>query len=103
MSFRHLHLRVSQSQTLQDKHLVAEEAAGDVDLLAPHNDNFLAVEDLLRDYRSEPSEEVALAINYDGGRRECGHGESVSKCKNRLNNALGTRLGGIPGGNRGER
>ena len=57
-------------------HLVAEEAAGDVDLLAPDDDNLLAVQNLLRHDRRKPSEEMALAINNDGGRGEGGHRES---------------------------
>jgi hypothetical protein len=56
--------------------LVSEEAARNVDLLAPHNHNFLPVENLLRDDRREATQEVALAINHDGRRGECGHVES---------------------------
>ena len=55
-------------------HLVAEEAARNVDLLAPDDDNLLAIQNLLRDYRGQPSEQMALAINDDGGRGEGGHG-----------------------------
>ena len=54
-------------------YLVAEEAARDVDLFAPHNNNFLSVENLLGDYGSESTQEMALSIYYDGGRRNCGH------------------------------
>jgi len=46
--------------------LVAEEAARDVDLLAPDNDYLLAAENLLRDNRSEPTQKMAFAINDDG-------------------------------------
>jgi len=56
--------------------LVAEEAARNVDLLAPNNNDLLAVEDLLRDNRRQPAKKMALAINDDGGRGESGHGES---------------------------
>ena len=57
-------------------HLVAEETAGDVDLLAPDDDNLLAVKDLLRDNRSKPAQKMALAVNDDGGGGEGGHGAS---------------------------
>ena len=62
-------------------HLVAEETAGDVDLLAPDDDNLLAVQNLLRHDRRKPSEEMALAINNDGGRGEGGHMESEGRVK----------------------
>ena len=55
------------------KHLVAEEAAGDVDLLAPDYDNLLAVQNLLGDNGRQPAQEMALAINDDGARGEGGH------------------------------
>ena len=60
-------------------HLVAEETAGDVDLLAPDDDNLLAIEDLLRDNRREATQKMALAVNDDGGGGEGGHGGSVRK------------------------
>ena len=56
--------------------LVAEETAGDVDLLAPNDDNLLAVENLLRDNRSKTAQKMALAVNDDGGGGEGGHGAS---------------------------
>lgn len=56
--------------------LVAEETAGDVDLLAPNDNNLLAVEDLLRDNRSKATQEMALAVNDNGGGGEGGHGAS---------------------------
>ena len=62
-----------------DTDLVAEEAARNVYLLAPYNDNLLAVENLLRDNRSQPTKKMALAINDDGGRGEGGHGESSGR------------------------
>ena len=74
MSLPHLHCYTSLHARVT--HLVPEEAARDVDLLAPHNDDFLAIEHLLRDNRSKPPKEVALAINNDGGRGEGGHRES---------------------------
>ena len=55
-------------------HLVAEEAARDVNLLAPNDDNLLAVQDLLGHNGGQPTEEMALAINDDGARGEGGHG-----------------------------
>ena len=57
-------------------HLVAEETAGDVDLLAPDDDNLLAVENLLRDNRSEATKKMALAVDDNGGGGESGHGAS---------------------------
>ena len=57
-------------------HLVAEEAAGNVDLLAPDDNNLLTVEDLLRDNRSKATQKMALAVNDDGGGGEGGHGAS---------------------------
>ena len=56
-------------------YLVAEEAARDVNLFAPDNNNFLSVENLLGDYGSESTQEMALSIYYDGGRRNSGHDE----------------------------
>ena len=56
-------------------YLVAEEAARDVDLFAPDDNNFLSVENLLGDYGGESTQEMALSIYYDGGRRNGGHGE----------------------------
>lgn len=64
-------------------HLVAEEAARDVDLLAPDDDNLLAAQDLLGDNARQPSEKMALAINHDGGRGEGGHRESVGSGRSR--------------------
>jgi hypothetical protein len=55
-------------------HLVAEETARDVNLFAPDNNNFLSVENLFGDYGGESTQEMALSINYDGGRRDGGHG-----------------------------
>ena len=60
-------------------HLVAEEAAGNVDLLAPDDNNLLAVEDLLRDNRSKPAKKMALAVNDNGGGGDGGHGASVPR------------------------
>ena len=54
-------------------YLVAEEAARDVNLFAPDNNNFLSVENLFGDYGGESTQEMALSINYDGGRRNSGH------------------------------
>ena len=56
-------------------YLVAEEAARDVNLFAPDNDNFLSAENLFGKYGGESTQEMALSINYDGGRRNGGHDE----------------------------
>ena len=67
-------------------HLVAEETAGDVDLLAPDDDNLLAIKDLLRDNRSKPAQKMALAVNDDGGGGEGGHvgsGVGVAEVRDR--------------------
>ena len=55
-------------------YLVAEEGSGDVDLFAPHHHNFLSRENLLGDNGGQPTKEMTLAINNDGGCRESGHG-----------------------------
>jgi len=57
--------------------LVSEEAAGNVDLLAPHDRNLLTGQNLLGDDRGQPTEEMTLAIDDDWRRRECGHFESL--------------------------
>jgi hypothetical protein len=62
---------MSKKQT----HLVAKEAPGDVDLLAPDDDDFLPRENLFGDNGGQPTKEMTLAINDDGCRGECGHGE----------------------------
>ena len=54
-------------------YLVAEEAARDVNLFAPDNNNFLSVENLFGDYGGESTQEMTLSIYYDGGRRNGGH------------------------------
>lgn len=69
------------SNTSLDMHLVAEETARDVDLLAPDDDNLLAVENLLRDNRSKATEKMALAVNDNGGGGEGGHGASVANSR----------------------
>jgi hypothetical protein len=56
-------------------YLVAEEAARDVNLFAPDNDNFLSAENLFGNYGGESTQEMALSIYYDGGRRNGGHDE----------------------------
>ena len=56
-------------------YLVAEEAARDVNLFTPDNNNFLSVENLFGDNGSESTQEMALSIYYDGGRRNGGHDE----------------------------
>lgn len=57
-------------------YLVAEETARDVNLFAPDNDNFLSVENLFGNNGGESTQEMALSIYYDGGRRDCGHDKS---------------------------
>lgn len=61
-------------------YLVAEEAAGDVDLLASHDNDLLAGQDLLGDDRGQSTKEVTLAINDDGCRGESGHDEVYIGC-----------------------
>ena len=63
------HLRLSGT------YLIAEEATGDVNLFTPDNDNFLSVENLFGDDGGESTQEMALSIYYDGGRRNGGHDE----------------------------
>ena len=57
------------------KYLVTEEAARDINLFTPDNDNFLSVENLFGDNGGESTQEMALSIYYDGGRRNGGHDE----------------------------
>ena len=54
-------------------HLVPEEAAGDIDLLAPDDHDLLARECLLGDSRRQTAQEMPLAVNDDGRRGERGH------------------------------
>ena len=68
-------------------YLVAEEAAGNVDLLAPNDNNLLAVEDLLRDNRSKTTKKMALAVNDDRGGGERGHGGFAKASGGMWNNA----------------
>lgn len=49
---------ISDGRTLR-----AEELAGDVEGLAPHDNNLLAVQKLLRDGAGKATEEVALAVD----------------------------------------
>lgn len=55
-----------ESQTCLSTHFVAEERPGDVDLLAPHNDDLLAGEDLFGNNGRQSSQEMALSIDDDG-------------------------------------
>ena len=55
-------------------YLVAEEAAGDVDLLTADHYDLLAVEGLLSEDRRKSAKQMALSINDDGRRGEGGHG-----------------------------
>ena len=62
-------------------HLVAEEAAGDVDLLTANDDDLLAVQNLLGDDRGEATKQMALAVNDDGGG---GEGRHAGVCRRRV-------------------
>jgi len=53
--------------------LVPEERTRDVDLLASNDGDLLTAQDLLRNDRSETTEEVTFSVNDDGGSREGGH------------------------------
>jgi hypothetical protein len=66
------------------KHLVAEEAARDVNLLAPDYDNLLSIQNLLGDNGRQPAQQMALAINDDGARGEGGHGCLCGEEKSRV-------------------
>ena len=48
-----------------ERTLRAEELSGDVQGLASHNNDLLAVEQLLSDSAGQPTKEVTLAINSD--------------------------------------
>jgi len=65
----------SSNLGLSGMYLVAEEAARDINLFAPDNDNFLSGENLFGDYGGKSTQEMALSIYYDGGRRNGGHDE----------------------------
>ena len=56
--------------------LVPEERTRDVDLLASNDGDLLTAQDLLRNDRSETTEEVTFSVNDDGGSREGGHLDS---------------------------
>merc|ERR1712013_579083 len=53
--------------------LHAEERAADVDELASHNDDLLAVKGLLGDDGGQSTEKVTLAVNDDGSAADCCH------------------------------
>lgn len=61
--------------------LVAEEAAGDVDLFAADDGNLLAREDLLGNDAGQATEQMAFAVDNDGARRERGHFEQSRRIK----------------------
>jgi len=61
--------------------LVAEEAAGDVDLLAADDGNLLAREDLLGNDAGQATEQMAFAVDNDGVGRERGHFEQSRRFK----------------------
>lgn len=46
-------------------HLLTDQSAGDADLLAPDNDNFLSIEKLFGDDRREPSQHVMPSVDDD--------------------------------------
>jgi len=60
-------------------HLVSEETARNVDFLTPHNYDFLAGQNLLRDNGGQSTKEMTLAINDDGCRREGGHCRDLAR------------------------
>lgn len=99
--------------------LGAEELAGDVEGLAAHNDNLLAVEQLFGDGAGEATEQVALAVddlNHKSargssamlrcrgiGRRQCGPRlpicEGTGSCFRKLRTMTGSKVDmvSIPG------
>ena len=56
-------LLVSLARSMGVRTLGAEELAGDVEGLASHNNDLLAVEELLGDGAGEATEQVALAVD----------------------------------------
>ena len=58
-------------------HLVSEEAARDIDLLATDHHNLLAGENLLGDDGRQPTQKVPLAIDDNGGGGEGRHLEGL--------------------------
>jgi hypothetical protein len=54
-------------------HLVSEERARDVDLLAPDNNDFLAIENLLGDDGRQTTEEMAFPVDDNRSRGDCSH------------------------------
>jgi len=66
--------RVTRSWWVGRRTLCAEELAGDVQGLAAHNDDLLAVEQLLGDGAGEATEQVPLAVddlNHKSARGSC--------------------------------
>jgi len=55
-------------------HFVAKETTRYVDFFAPHDDNFLARENVLGDYGSQPTKKMTLPIDDNGCRRKYSHG-----------------------------
>lgn len=64
-------------------HLLANQSAGDADLLAPDDHNFLSIEKLFGDNGSEPSQHVMPGVNDDalGTDTGTGHHLLASMCK----------------------
>lgn len=60
-------------------HLVAEEAARDVDLFTSYNDNLLTRENLFGYNRCQPAEEMAFTVNDDWAGGDSSHGRSLDK------------------------
>lgn len=46
-------------------HLLLNEATGDANLLAPHNNDLLAIEKLLRHDRREATQHVVTGVHYN--------------------------------------
>ena len=68
-------------QFMTSPNLVAEKATGDIDLLAADDGDLLAREDLLGDNAGQATQQMALAVNNDGARRERGHFEQSRRIK----------------------
>ena len=62
------------SMSKKQTHLVAKEAPGDVDLLAPDDDDFLPRENLFGDNGGQPTKEMSISIYDDGYQEECSNG-----------------------------
>jgi len=57
--------------------LITEETTADVNFFAADDDNLLARENLFRNDGRKATQEMALAIDNDGGGGECRHSSGV--------------------------